>query len=114
VVAASPSSAHAVEERRRPDTAWHGALPSTFSADALFTTLIRLPALSHLSLVALSICGLLPGAKILLAVLQALNIGTNYLYGVVPAQLAAEPREKLLDPQVPLSLSPSLLLVGLC
>jgi hypothetical protein len=41
-------------------------------------------------------------------VLQALNIGTNYLYGVVPAQLAAEPREKLLDPQVPLSLSLSL------
>jgi hypothetical protein len=79
---------HAVEERRRrPDTVRHSALPSIFSADALFTTLIHLPALSHLSLVALGICGLLPSSKLLLAVLQSLNLGTNYLYGVVPASL---------------------------
>jgi hypothetical protein len=74
---------------REPDPKWRGALPSTFSADALFTTLTRLPSLSGLSLVALGVWGPLPGAKLLrLASLRSLNLTANYLYGAVPAQLA--------------------------
>ncbi|KAM0893273.1 hypothetical protein ACQ4PT_025228 [Festuca glaucescens] len=74
---------------RQPDPRWRGALPSTFSVDALFTTLTRLPALSRLSLVALGVWGPLPGAKLLrLQSLQTLNLSANYLYGAVPGQLA--------------------------
>ncbi|CAM0910183.1 unnamed protein product [Alopecurus aequalis] len=74
---------------RQPNQAWHGALPSSFSADALFTTLTQLPALTRLSLVALGVWGPLPGAKLLrLQALQALNLSANYLYGAVPGQLA--------------------------
>ncbi|XP_047074714.1 probable LRR receptor-like serine/threonine-protein kinase At1g14390 [Lolium rigidum] len=74
---------------RQPDPKWRGALPSAFSADALFTTLTRLPALSNLSLVALGVWGPLPGAKLLrLQSLNSLNLTANYLYGAVPAHLA--------------------------
>uniref|UniRef100_A0ACD5UHB5 Uncharacterized protein n=1 Tax=Avena sativa TaxID=4498 RepID=A0ACD5UHB5_AVESA len=74
---------------RQPDQSWHGALPSTFSADALFTTLTRLPALTRLSLVALGVWGPLPGAKLLrLQALQDLDLSANYLYGAIPAHLA--------------------------
>ncbi|XP_051199830.1 probable LRR receptor-like serine/threonine-protein kinase At1g14390 [Lolium perenne] len=74
---------------RQPDPKWRGALPSTFSADALFTTLTRLPSLSALSLVALGVWGPLPGAKLLrLASLRSLNLTANYLYGAVPPHLA--------------------------
>ncbi|XP_047074170.1 probable LRR receptor-like serine/threonine-protein kinase At1g14390 [Lolium rigidum] len=79
----------AIHGDRQPDPKWRGALPSTFSADALFTTLTRLPSLSGLSLVALGVWGPLPGAKLLrLASLHSLNLTANYLYGAVPAQLA--------------------------
>ena len=65
------------------------ALPPTFSADALFTTLARLPALARLSLVGLGAWGPLPGAKLRrLQALQHLNLSSNYFYGAVPADLA--------------------------
>lgn len=74
---------------RQPDAKWHTALPSSFSADALFTTLTGLPALSRLSLVALGVWGPLPGAKLLrLQALRALNLSANYLYGAVPDHLS--------------------------
>ncbi|KAM0923175.1 hypothetical protein ACQ4PT_005731 [Festuca glaucescens] len=82
-------TALSVRGDRQPDPKWRGALPSSFSVDALFTTLTRLPALSRLSLVALGVWGPLPGAKLLrLQSLQALNLSANYLYGAVPGQLA--------------------------
>ncbi|KAK3134000.1 hypothetical protein QOZ80_6AG0543760 [Eleusine coracana subsp. coracana] len=65
------------------------ALPSTFSSDALFTTLTRLPSLSRLSLVRLGMRGPLPGAKLRrLQALQVLNLTGNHLSGAVPADLA--------------------------
>ncbi|KAG8094621.1 hypothetical protein GUJ93_ZPchr0012g18827 [Zizania palustris] len=74
---------------RVPDAAWRTALPSNFSAEALFTTLTRLPALSRLSLVALGLWGTLPGAKLhRLQALQALNLSSNYFYGAVPEQFS--------------------------
>jgi hypothetical protein len=74
---------------RQPDAAWHGAQPSSFSADALFTTLTQLPALTRLSLVALGVWGPLPGAKLLrLGSLRELNLSANYLYGSLPPHLA--------------------------
>ncbi|KAF7096866.1 hypothetical protein CFC21_098755 [Triticum aestivum] len=82
-------TALSVRGDHRPDPAWRTALPSNFSADALFTTLTRLPALSNLSLVALGLWGPLPGAKLLrLGALQALDLSANYLYGGVPEQVA--------------------------
>ncbi|KAI4971729.1 hypothetical protein ZWY2020_002643 [Hordeum vulgare] len=87
--AAGQVTALSVLGDRRPDPAWRSALPSNFSADALFTTLTRLPALSRLSLVALGLWGPLPGAKLLrLGALQSLNLSANYLYGAVPGQVA--------------------------
>ncbi|KAF7102624.1 hypothetical protein CFC21_103726 [Triticum aestivum] len=87
--AAGQVTALSVLGDRRPDPAWRTALPSNFSADALFTTLTRLPALSRLELVALGLWGPLPGAKLLrLGALQALNLSANYLYGAVPEQVA--------------------------
>ncbi|KAJ1259713.1 hypothetical protein BS78_10G176800 [Paspalum vaginatum] len=74
---------------RDPDAAWRAALPASFSSDALFTTLTRLPALARLSLVRLGVWGPLPGAKLRrLQALQRLNLSSNYLYGAVPADLA--------------------------
>ncbi|KAL5199289.1 hypothetical protein ABZP36_020492 [Zizania latifolia] len=74
---------------RVPDAAWRAVLPSNFSADALFTTLTRLPALSRLSLVALGLWGALPGAKLhRLQALQALNLSSNYFYGTFPEQFS--------------------------
>ncbi|KAG2612553.1 probable LRR receptor-like serine/threonine-protein kinase At1g14390 [Panicum virgatum] len=65
------------------------ALPPTFSADALFTTLARLPALARLSLVGLGAWGPLPGAKLRrLQALQQLNLSANYFDGAVPSDLA--------------------------
>uniref|UniRef100_A0A453SBS5 Leucine-rich repeat-containing N-terminal plant-type domain-containing protein n=1 Tax=Aegilops tauschii subsp. strangulata TaxID=200361 RepID=A0A453SBS5_AEGTS len=87
--AAGQVTALSVLGDRRPDPVWRTALPSNFSADALFTTLTRLPALSRLELVALGLWGPLPGAKLLrLGALQALNLSANYLYGAVPEQVA--------------------------
>jgi hypothetical protein len=74
---------------RAPDAAWHAALPSSFSSDALFTTLTILPALARLSLVRLGVWGPLPGPKLRrLQALQALNLTANFLYGAVPADVA--------------------------
>ncbi|WVZ79595.1 hypothetical protein U9M48_027159 [Paspalum notatum var. saurae] len=74
---------------RDPDAAWRAALPASFSSDALFTTLARLPALARLSLVRLGLWGPLPGAKLRrLQALQQLNLSANYLSGAVPGDLA--------------------------
>jgi hypothetical protein len=74
---------------REPDAAWRAALPSSFSSDALFTTLTRLPALARLSLVRLGVWGPLPGPKLRrLKALQTLNLTANFLYGAVPADVA--------------------------
>ncbi|CAL5039167.1 unnamed protein product [Urochloa decumbens] len=68
---------------------WRGALPASFSSDALFTTLSRLPALARLSLVGLGAWGPLPGAKLRrLQALQQLNLSSNYFYGALPGDLA--------------------------
>ncbi|KAF0903021.1 hypothetical protein E2562_022646 [Oryza meyeriana var. granulata] len=74
---------------RAPDVAWRTALPANFSADSLFTTLTRLPALWRLSLVALGVWGELPGAKLhRLQALRVLNLSSNYLYGALPEQFS--------------------------
>ncbi|XP_062229100.1 probable LRR receptor-like serine/threonine-protein kinase At1g14390 [Phragmites australis] len=74
---------------RDPDAAWRAALPSSFSSEALFTTLTRLPALARLSLVRLGVWGPLPGAKLRrLQALQVLNLSSNYLHGAVPGDLS--------------------------
>ncbi|XP_062179015.1 probable LRR receptor-like serine/threonine-protein kinase At1g14390 [Phragmites australis] len=74
---------------REPDAAWRAALPSSFSSEALFTTLTRLPALARLSLVRLGVWGPLPGPKLRrLQALQQLNLSSNYLYGAVPSELS--------------------------
>lgn len=74
---------------RDPDAAWRAALPASFSSEALFTTLTRLPALARLSLVRLGVWGPLPGAKLRrLQALQQLNLSSNYFYGAVPEDLA--------------------------
>ncbi|AQL04385.1 Leucine-rich repeat protein kinase family protein [Zea mays] len=74
---------------RDPDAAWRAALPASFSSEALFTTLTRLPALARLSLVGLGAWGPLPGAKLRrLQALQQLNLSSNYFYGAVPDGLA--------------------------
>uniref|UniRef100_A0A0E0ABE1 non-specific serine/threonine protein kinase n=1 Tax=Oryza glumipatula TaxID=40148 RepID=A0A0E0ABE1_9ORYZ len=70
---------------RAPDA----ALPANFSADALFTTLTRLPALSRLTLASLGVWGELPGAKLhRLQALRVLNLTGNCLYGAVPEHLS--------------------------
>lgn len=70
------------------DRAPEAALPSTFSSDALFTTLNRFPALSSLALVRLGMWGPLPGAKLRrLQALQSLNLTGNSLSGTVPADI---------------------------
>ncbi|CAD6339143.1 unnamed protein product [Miscanthus lutarioriparius] len=74
---------------RDPDAAWRAALPASFSSEALFTTLTRLPALARLSLVSVGAWGALPGAKLRrLQALQQLNLSYNYFYGGVPDDLA--------------------------
>ncbi|CAN6194667.1 unnamed protein product [Urochloa humidicola] len=68
---------------------WRAALPASFSSDALFTTLSKLPSLARLSLVSLGAWGPLPGAKLRrLQALQHLNLSANYFYGALPGDLA--------------------------
>ncbi|CAN6177705.1 unnamed protein product [Urochloa humidicola] len=74
---------------RDPNAAWRAALPASFSSDALFTTLSKLPSLAQLSLVSLGAWGPLPGAKLRrLQALQHLNLSANYFYGALPGDLA--------------------------
>ncbi|KAK8455902.1 hypothetical protein SEVIR_4G240802v4 [Setaria viridis] len=82
-------TALSVRGDRDPDAAWRAALPASFSSEALFTTLARLPALARLSLVGLGAWGPLPGDKLRrLQALQQLNLSSNYFYGGVPGDLA--------------------------
>nr|CAB3468275.1 unnamed protein product [Digitaria exilis] len=78
-----------VGDRDRGAPAWRAALPPSFSSEALFTTLARLPSLARLSLVGLGAWGPLPGAKLRrLQALQLLNLSSNYFHGDVPGDLA--------------------------
>nr|CAB3470739.1 unnamed protein product [Digitaria exilis] len=78
-----------VGDRDRGAPAWRAALPPSFSSEALFTTLARLPSLARLSLVGLGVWGPLPGAKLRrLQALQQLNLSSNYFHGDVPGDLA--------------------------
>jgi len=82
-------TALSVRGDRDPDAAWRAALPASFSSEALFTTLTRLPALARLSLVSVGAWGPLPGAKLRrLQALQQLNLSSNYFYGGVPDDVA--------------------------
>ncbi|XP_020088179.1 probable LRR receptor-like serine/threonine-protein kinase At1g14390 [Ananas comosus] len=59
-----------------------------FSADALFTTLARLPSLTTLSLVSLGIWGAFPSKIDRFNSLQVLNLSSNYLYGAIPQEIS--------------------------
>ncbi|KAL6647889.1 hypothetical protein ACP70R_015326 [Stipagrostis hirtigluma subsp. patula] len=59
-------------------------LPKTFSLDAFFTTLSRLPDLRVLTLTGLGLWGPLPGKVSRLAALEIVNVSGNYLYGELP------------------------------
>lgn len=63
-------------------------LPKTFSLDALFTTLTRLPDLRVLTLTGLGLWGPLPGKVSRLASLEIVNVSGNYLYGQLPEGLS--------------------------
>ncbi|KAF7001026.1 hypothetical protein CFC21_016778 [Triticum aestivum] len=64
-------------------------LPTTFSIDAFFTTLSRLPDLKVLTLTNLGLWGPLPGGKISrLQKLEIVNVSSNYLYGELPRGLS--------------------------
>ncbi|KAG2631866.1 hypothetical protein PVAP13_2NG050800 [Panicum virgatum] len=63
-------------------------LPKTFSIDAFFTTLSRLPDLRVLTLTGLGLWGPLPGKVSRLASLEIVNISGNYLYGQLPEGLS--------------------------
>nr|CAB3452018.1 unnamed protein product [Digitaria exilis] len=63
-------------------------LPKTFSIDAFFTTLTRLPDLRVLTLTGLGLWGPLPGKVSRLASLEIVNVSGNYLYGELPETLS--------------------------
>ncbi|CAL5076696.1 unnamed protein product [Urochloa decumbens] len=63
-------------------------LPKTFSIDAFFTTLTRLPDLRVLTLTGLGLWGPLPGKVSRLASLEIVNVSGNYLYGALPDGLS--------------------------
>ncbi|CAN6203112.1 unnamed protein product [Urochloa humidicola] len=63
-------------------------LPKTFSIDAFFTTLTRLPDLRVLTLTGLGLWGPLPGKVSRLASLEIVNVSGNYLYGELPDGLS--------------------------
>lgn len=63
-------------------------LPKTFSIDAFFTTLTRLPDLRVLTLTGLGLWGPLPGKVSRLASLEIVNVSGNYLYGALPEGLS--------------------------
>ena len=65
-----------------------GPLPKTFSVDAFFTTLTRLPDLRVLTLTGLGLWGPLPGKVSRLASLEIVNVSGNYLYGQLPEGLS--------------------------
>ncbi|WVZ62032.1 hypothetical protein U9M48_011822 [Paspalum notatum var. saurae] len=63
-------------------------LPKTFSIDAFFTTMSRLPDLRVLTLTGLGLWGPLPGKVSRLASLEIVNVSGNYLYGQLPQGLS--------------------------
>ncbi|KAK3124524.1 hypothetical protein QOZ80_7BG0587820 [Eleusine coracana subsp. coracana] len=63
-------------------------LPNTFSIDAFFTTLSRLPDLRVLTLTGLGLWGPLPGKLSRLSSLEIVNVSGNYLYGALPDGLS--------------------------
>jgi hypothetical protein len=63
-------------------------LPKTFSIDAFFTTLTRLPDLRVLTLTGLGLWGPLPGKVSRFASLEIVNVSGNYLYGALPEGLS--------------------------
>ncbi|CAN6165231.1 unnamed protein product [Urochloa humidicola] len=63
-------------------------LPKTFSIEAFFTTLTRLPDLRVLTLTGLGLWGPLPGKVSRLASLEIVNVSGNYLYGELPDGLS--------------------------
>lgn len=63
-------------------------LPKTFSIDAFFTTMSRLPDLRVLTLTGLGLWGPLPGKVSRLASLEIVNVSGNYLYGQLPEGLS--------------------------
>ncbi|KAJ1287875.1 hypothetical protein BS78_02G044300 [Paspalum vaginatum] len=63
-------------------------LPKTFSIDAFFTTMSRLPDLRVLTLTGLGLWGPLPGKVSRLASLEIVNVSGNYLYGELPQGLS--------------------------
>ncbi|GJN10195.1 hypothetical protein PR202_ga28269 [Eleusine coracana subsp. coracana] len=63
-------------------------LPKTFSIDAFFTTLSRLPDLRVLTLTGLGLWGPLPGKLSRLSSLEIVNVSGNYLYGALPDGLS--------------------------
>ncbi|KAL6880599.1 hypothetical protein ACP4OV_012164 [Aristida adscensionis] len=63
-------------------------LPRTFSLDAFFTTLSRLPDLRVLTLTGLGLWGPLPAKVSRLAALEIVNVSGNYLYGELPEGLS--------------------------
>ncbi|XP_062186819.1 probable inactive leucine-rich repeat receptor-like protein kinase At3g03770 isoform X2 [Phragmites australis] len=63
-------------------------LPKTFSIDAFFTTLSRLPDLRVLTLTGLGLWGPLPEKVSRLAALEIVNVSGNYLYGQLPEGLS--------------------------
>ncbi|TVU41550.1 hypothetical protein EJB05_15078 [Eragrostis curvula] len=63
-------------------------LPKTFSIDAFFTTLSRLPDLRVLTLTGLGLWSPLPAKVSRLAALEIVNVSGNYLYGELPEGLS--------------------------
>jgi Leucine-rich repeat (LRR) protein len=64
------------------------AVPRTFSVDAFFTTLSRLPDLRVLTLTGLGLWGPLPGKVSRLVALEIVNVSRNFLYGELPEGLS--------------------------
>lgn len=63
-------------------------LPTTFSIDAFFTTLSRLPDLKVLTLTNIGLWGPLPGKISRLQKLEIVNFSSNYVYGELPRGLS--------------------------
>ncbi|KAJ6379839.1 hypothetical protein OIU76_016487 [Salix suchowensis] len=64
-------------------------LPGDFSIDSFVTTLVGLPSLKVLTLVALGLWGPLPGKIARLSSLEILNVSSNFLYEAIPRELSS-------------------------
>lgn len=59
-------------------------LPTNFSIDSFFTTLIKLPSLKVLTLVSLGLWGPLPSKSVHLSSLEIVNLTSNFFEGHIP------------------------------